>query len=131
MRQALSNLLAIKRQTYNVHSESERLQYQDKVSIGCSPLINEMKKMEKISLLEDRVLQQLPHIRIQYEEDLLNEDNHQQTVDRICDFLEIPKVPVQAQHVRLSSDNIQDFIGNYPEIVKAVRNTRYSKYLVN
>ncbi len=87
--------------------------------------------MEKFSLLEDHVLQQLPHIRIQYEEDLLNEDNHQQTVDRICDVLEIPKVQVQAQHVRLSSDNIQDFIGNYPEIVKAVRNTRYSKYLVN
>jgi len=131
LRQALSNLLALKRQTYQVRSESERLQYQDKLSIGYAPLINEMKKMEKISLLEDRVLQQLPHIRIQYEEDLLNEDNHQQTVDRICDFLEIPKAPVQAQHVRLSSDNIQDFIGNYPEIVKAVRNTKYSKYLVN
>lgn len=52
---------------------------------------------------EDLLFSQLPHLRVQYEDDLRVAARHQATVDRICTALELPSSPVQADTQRVSA----------------------------
>ncbi|MBU2994059.1 sulfotransferase domain-containing protein [Octadecabacter sp. 1_MG-2023] len=52
---------------------------------------------------EDLLMSRLPHLRIQYEDDLKQMQDHQKTIDRICAALGHPPSPVTANLVRTST----------------------------
>lgn len=51
---------------------------------------------------EDLLFSEVPHLRVQYEDDLRVDTSHQATVDRICAALDVPSGPVMAQTSRVS-----------------------------
>ena len=54
---------------------------------------------------EDAVMAELPHLRLQYEDDLRAPERHQPTVDRICEALGLPSGPVRATLVRTGGED--------------------------
>lgn len=52
---------------------------------------------------EDLLFSRLPHLMVQYEDDLKHSSNHQPTVDRICAALDHPSSPVEANLMRTST----------------------------
>ena len=55
---------------------------------------------------EDLLFSQLPHLKVQYEDDLKLPQAHQPTIDRICAALGVPSGPVAADLKRVSERTI-------------------------
>jgi len=92
--------------------------------------------MERIAIYEkheqdeDRIMSSVPHLEIFYETDLLNQQNYQATLNKICEFLGIEKSDCQSSNlVKANPDNIRDLVDNYTEIIEAIQNSKYSHYL--
>ena len=65
-----------------------------------------------------------------YETDILDNTKHQETADRIFDYLGLNPHPVTTDLKRITVDRLQDMIINYEEIEKRLKGTRFEKYLV-
>ena len=129
LRQALSNIIANQRGTWQSYSKG--LDAQDGYVIDCDYLLNSLHKMSADSILLESALENIPHTKILYEEDLLKPDMHQKTVDRILANLSLPHIPVSAQLIRLSTDDIQTLVRNCSEVARTLKDTQYARLLDN
>ncbi|MFQ5952829.1 MAG: hypothetical protein ACE5JK_05435 [Candidatus Omnitrophota bacterium] len=78
---------------------------------------------------EKEVLNGLEICRVEYEKDLLKEEKHQETADRVCEFLGVSSYPVCANTVKAVPDNLEEVISNYDEMGQKLRKTGFEKYL--
>lgn len=76
-----------------------------------------------------RSLDSEPHLRLTYEDDLLDPGRHQATVDRVCDYLGIDSAPVRSDLVKIAPRRIRAMVSNYDEVSELFRGTRYASYL--
>ena len=127
LRAAISNFIAAQRQQYSLPKDSPAKLA--KTYIECDELLNLLNWYGRIADQEAEVLAVIPHLKLGYEADLLEASRHQQTLDRIFDYLGVATAPVQAKSRRTSRDHLSDYIENYEEIVKFVRQTNYARYL--
>lgn len=74
-------------------------------SVTLDPPLFEAQLRHHAAMLEyeDLLFSELPHLRVQYEDDLRDAACHQVTVDRICAVLNIPSTPVAADTSRVSA----------------------------
>lgn len=103
----------------------------DKAYIDTKFLIERMNKRGMYLAQEEEILKNLPHITIVFENDLLRAENHQRTLDKILDYLGLPSVPVKTIFVRAASKRLSDSVQNYEEVVRAISQTKYAKFLEN
>lgn len=103
----------------------------DKIHINCAKLIEGMKRREMYLAKEKEVLENLPHIKVVYENDLLRAENHQKTLTKIFNYLNIPSTPVSTKFIKNNPNNLSDFIQNYQEVVQAISKTKYAKFVEN
>jgi hypothetical protein len=59
------------------------------------------------------------------QDDLLQPERHQATLDRVFDFLGIERAPVTTRYVRTGADRLH-LVANLDEIYRALRNTEYA-----
>lgn len=111
------------------YKSKDTLSRGDKTYIDCNNLIEGMKRREMFLAQEKKVLENLPHLEIVFEDDVLRAKNHQRTLDKILDFLNIPSVPVKTVMIMSSTGRLSDVIQNYDEIVQAVSKTKYAGFL--
>lgn len=100
-----------------------------KIYIDCKDLIEGLQRREMYLAQEEEILKNLPHITIVFEDDLLRAENHQRTLDKILDYLGLPSVPVKTIFVRAASKRLSDSVQNYEEVVGAISQTKYAKFL--
>ena len=100
-----------------------------KAYIDIKFLIERMNIREMYLAQEEEILKNLPHINIVFEDDLLRAENHQRTLDKIFDYLDLPSVPVKTIFVRAASKRLSDSVQNYEEVVRAISQTKYAKFL--
>ncbi|MBE9126705.1 MULTISPECIES: Stf0 family sulfotransferase [unclassified Coleofasciculus] len=131
LRQAVSRMLANRKNQWHLTSQDKKNKTPSKAYIDCDELIKQIQDGEMYLEKEKEVLDNLnlPYITILYEDDLLKTEKHQETLNRIFDYLGLSSIPVKTQLVRTTSDQLSDFIENYEEVVKAVRQTNYAEFL--
>ncbi len=100
-----------------------------KIYINCKDLIEGMQRREIYLEEEEEILKNLPHITIVFEDDLLRAENHQRTLDKILNYLGLSPVPVKTIFLRAASERLSDSIQNYEEVVRAIGQTKYAKFL--
>jgi len=76
-----------------------------------------------------KLLKGTDHLFINYERDLLNEENHQGTMDKVFEYLGVYSVPVHTNYVKTTPDNLEQVLDNYDEVIDAVRNSEYAHFL--
>ena len=59
----------------------------------------------------------------------LNTKNHQKTADKAFNYLRLETFPMQTNLKKISSDNLDDDILDYSEIVDFIRQTQYAHFL--
>ncbi|MEZ4801890.1 MAG: hypothetical protein R2797_03895 [Gelidibacter sp.] len=79
--------------------------------------------------LEKEVLSSIPHLEIIYERDLENSDRHQETMNRVFEYLHIESMPVVAGTTRKSSKDLRQDILNYDELVDYLQNKNMTNFL--
>ena len=81
--------------------------------------------------LDQRILEHIPYLLIEYEKDLLDQSLHTQTCRKIFDYLHIPPVEVQTKLTRTSTDDLSETINNYEEIKRVLEDTKYADLLTS
>ena len=100
-----------------------------KIDVDCVRLLEMIKEQEYISNQEKDVLKGLSHLEVVYEDDLLREEDHQRTLNRISDYLSIPQAPVKTDLVRMVGESLADYVQNYGQLIEAIGSTKYAKFL--
>jgi len=124
----ISQLIA--RQTGNWHQTTrEPFDAVLPVYINCDKLLDALRWRGRMSQRERDILADLPHLPILYERDLFKAENHQVTLNKVFNYLDITPVPVKTRFVKTSTENLSNSVRNYDEVVSALRKTEYAKYL--
>lgn len=86
-----------------------------------------------ILALEARLLEEMtgtvPHLRVVYEDDLLETANQQATVDRLCRELDLPRAPVSTSLIRHGTAGLRERIANFEAVAALFAHTPYAHYL--
>jgi hypothetical protein len=128
LRRSLSSLAAQKRGVRHVHGEDDKLR---KIHVDSESLLDRIKVSEQRVELDQRILEHIPYLLVEYEKELLDQSQHAQTCHKIFDYLHIPGVEVQTKLTRTSTDDLSKTIDNYDEIKKVLENTKYSGLLTS
>lgn len=70
---------------------------------------------------ERRDLTGIDHVDVTYEDDLVDADDHQATVDRIMAALGLPSAPVRTSLRRINARPLSEIVANYDEFAGWVR----------
>jgi len=125
VRQSISTILATRRRQWYTYDLTE---------IDTRPQIIEPNELHRWlqrridhHKIERDALHDLSHLSLTYEDDLRDAVNHQATMDRVFNFLDLPTIPVIAETKRLSGE-LRDTIANYEELMAAICNTPIASY---
>jgi len=119
---------------YAINSRRFHFQYSylekdlQKIVVDPLELLEKLNWIEYHSVLLDRISNKLPHLEIVYEDDLMSATHHKDTVNRISDYLSIPRATAHTKLIKFT-DDISDFISNADEIKTFIYETKYAKYL--
>ncbi|OAD19126.1 hypothetical protein THIOM_005255 [Candidatus Thiomargarita nelsonii] len=127
VRQQISLMIATQRNQW-IDTVENSLK-NSKYYINIEEFIKKIQRQETHLFNEKKVLEQIPHITITYEDDLLIAGQHQKTADRVFEYLGIESIPVKTQFKRTTTDKLSDFIENYEEIVSVLCQTKYAKFI--
>lgn len=108
------------------------------ISIDRSPTndkavtIDPVEFMQMTAFIHDQqarcaaVIRAIPHLEIVYEDDLRQEERWQVSLDRISDFLELPRT-VAASPVRQTwGQPYRDFVANYADLVQTFQRNSFT-----
>lgn len=65
----------------------------------------------------------VPHLRLVYEDDLLDPVRHQHTLDSVCAFLGIASAPASTEYIKVAPRHTQELVSNWPAIEECFRNS--------
>lgn len=102
---------------------------ESKVTIDCKDLIDGIERRDKYREKEKEILQGLNYIEVVYEDDLLLQENHQRTCNKVFDHLDIEPVSVKAKLKKTTSSKLSEVIENYEEVVESLGKTKYANLL--
>ena len=111
-RHAISGIISHRTGTY--HTETKMPVR--KITIGIPQLEETMKKRVRHYEEEVRLLENIPHKCICYEDHLLKEDQQQSTMNEVFDYLGLPKEAVATSLVKIVKGDWKDFCENSDEI---------------
>lgn len=126
LRQQVSNLYA--HQTGVFHKRNE-LNHSKRIVLDIDLLLRWLASSKKLRQLEYELLSDIHHISISYEDDLENPISHQETVNRICSFLDINSSKVKSDLVKVTPQKYEDFIENIEEFRERIEKTEFSNFL--
>ncbi|MBN1147487.1 MAG: sulfotransferase [Anaerolineales bacterium] len=129
-RAALSSLYGYHRGKFH-HTKTEGDLKHSLMSVSSEALLEKIERFEHLVAAHEQVLGQLPNLELFYERDLLNESQHQTTVDRIADYLGIPRAKVMTDLVKVAADDISQFISNADELENYIQSTKYAHFISN
>lgn len=123
----ISGIISKNTKVFHV-KKSEKFQH-GKLEIDCQLLLDILKWGDELEKMEEENLKSIPHLRITYEEDLLDNSTHQQTADKVFSFLNIKLFPVKTIFKKIIPQNLKDIILNYDEMCEFLKDTKFREYL--
>lgn len=128
LRHKLSSLLAA--ETKILHIRNGDNTEAKRIVVDFDTILEGIKYGEEVERIEEENLKNIPHFKVIYETDILDNSKHQETANRIFEYLDLKPHPVSTDLKRITTDRLQDMIINYDEIDKKLRGTRFEKYLL-
>ena len=98
------------------------------IYINPAEMLEFLEEREARYLKQNEIMAQFPHLDIVFEDDLSPAEQHQPTVDKICNYLDIPSAPVKTKFIKTPRE-IKDLLQNYEEITAFLKNTKYAYLL--
>lgn len=111
--QLLSNLVAQQRGGYFKTDDAVE---QLRITVDCDDLVDRINHGIARDEREQAMLSSIDYLPVVYEDDLLQHDRHQPTVDRILDKLNLRHRPVASEYRKVRTQTLPDLIVNYSEV---------------
>jgi LPS sulfotransferase NodH len=124
--QQLSNYVAEKRENYHKHDdEQETLS----LVIDCGEFVEKVKERLRFLETEKRILSNIPHIEVVYESDLLEDGDHQKTINNILAFLALPRISVKTTLRKVNRQQTSDLIENYVDFEACLKQNGWGNFV--
>ncbi|MGD1906791.1 MAG: hypothetical protein ACFB0C_12450 [Leptolyngbyaceae cyanobacterium] len=127
VRQSLSNYIANARNQW--HDRPSEILERRKVTVDINSFQKEIKSRQKISILSEQLMFKIPHLQVVYEDDLLSSDCHENTIKRICGYLNAPVFYHETDMRRVSTNRLSNDIDNFKEVIYFLRSSPYSHHI--
>jgi hypothetical protein len=92
-------------------------------------VIEWIRSSEALGAYEERLLEDVPHRSLTYEEHIRNPEAHQQTVDDICAYLGVESAPIESSYRKIAPPSLRDGLANYDAVARRLQETPYEQYL--
>lgn len=127
LKATISTILAEKRGFY--HQKGAKIKNFEKIRIDVEELYEKTKGRERAAKLEKDWLIGIDFHFVSYENDLLNQDKHQETLEKIFRFLELPSVQIHTNFRKLSKGDLSLDISNFDEVKEFFNYSEFSHFL--
>ncbi len=127
LKHKLSNIYASKTNIYHLKKTDDKKP--QKIKVDCKELLEGIKYSEIVEKTEEENLKNIPHLKLIYENDILDNSVHQETADKVFRFLGLNSCKVKTNLKRIVNEDLKESIINYDEIYSSLKDTKYSKYL--
>jgi LPS sulfotransferase NodH len=125
--QAVSDQLAI--QTKRYHRRHNDPVQADQVRIDPAALLTKIDSLKRQSLAETQAMEGIPHLRIDYERDLVDDGVRDLTLSRIHVMLGVSAMPGSSVVLPTYDRPMHQVVANYEEIVDCVRQSCHADVL--
>jgi hypothetical protein len=103
---AQSLSLSISQAGYGYHWHKSEQMNGREVTVDPDRFVAQCKYQSAMLDYEDLLFSEIPHIVVQYETDLKTPLQHQNTIDRICAYLDLPSSRVSADLKKMSDHTV-------------------------
>jgi len=100
-----------------------------KLAVDCERLHRRLARQQHEQRLEEESLDDLPCLRLVYDDDLYTGADQQRTLARIFDWLGLERETVASDLVRNTPERLADLIENYDEVANSLAGTEYARFL--
>jgi hypothetical protein len=100
-----------------------------RIRIEPAELTDGIAFLERSLEREERALESLPHLRIEYEKDLLGPEAQRESMLRVFDYLGLPAHDAQTAFRKVTSRNMSEEIENFRELEQQLERAGYAHYL--
>ena len=131
VRIAISNINARQKGKFHYFKkDAHDINRYSKIKIDINDLFKWIKVAEQNHERENEILKDIPVLSLFYEDDLSEEQFHQRTVEKVCNYIDIPIYTVSSRIVKNIPVELPDYIENFNELKEALRNTKYYEHLL-
>lgn len=123
---ALSNIVAKARQNYHKLSDNEETL---KLTVDCEKLVKRVHRRFRYEELEKEVLSRIRYLELTYEDDLENSEVHQETVNRVLDYLSLERRKASTKYRKVNTQTLQELVTNYDELLSCVYEHGWQDFL--
>ena len=127
VRQGLSNHIAIARQQW--HDQPQAPLNRRKVTVDLKRLYKAIENRHQLNIESQILMENIPHLPLIYEHDLLSSNCHQKTAQKVCDHLGVKAFYCETNMRRVSADKLSDDIDNFDEVVRFLKSSPYAHYV--
>lgn len=127
LRQAVSNAYASAIGFGHVEKGKKRLK--PKISVDVARLMKALESRMRTAEREELIMNEFPHLRINYEDDLLPQDAHKATSTRVFEWLGLSEANVVTGLEPSTPKRLSDLVENYDELRHEVIDRGFSKFL--
>jgi len=124
LKQVLSNMAA-KQTKYHYRQKS----LHEPLAIDTKELQTRLAVASRAAEVERRILGNVPHMLLTYEDDLEPPESQQRTADRIFTQLGLPTHAVETPLVKALPTRIADIVANYRDVAMTLRGTEFERFL--
>lgn len=127
VRHALSNIRARRESFHRKRSDPDV----ESAALHVDPdhVMEWIQSSEALNEYEHTLLDDVPHLSLTYEARIRHADDHQSTVNSVCDFLGIEPGPVESSYRKVAPSSLRDRVANYDELAHRLEGTSYATYL--
>jgi hypothetical protein len=101
----------------------------DSITVNPYRLEEAMRQRREADLAELAALEAVPHVRVTYEDDLLDGTKHQAVSDRVLHYLGLESAPVETRYTRTSRGHVSEYVSNYGEVHDHLSRTQFADLL--
>ncbi len=125
--QAFSLLYALSRDRW--HQEKNKSIRKHKIIVDFNILDQWMRDLEELGRYEEELLEGIDYLHLVYENDLQNKKQHNRTLDKIANFLNIETQTAFSDFKKITPRKLDSFIENYDETIAYIREQPYAHFL--
>lgn len=126
LRQALSAMVAEQRDVFHLAVDAEG---PAPVHIDVDNLLWRAQQRQEFGVAEEQALDGIPHLRLSYEDDLLEPAAQGETAGRVFSWLGLPPAAVSVRLRKIVPDELDRIVSNHREVLDAVIESPYAPLL--
>jgi hypothetical protein len=127
LKQSLSNIIA--KETRHWHLKEGESPPDYRLEIPPEKLLGELNTRKIWSERGNRFLEGIPHLRLDYESDLEEEENWSRTAARLFSYLDLEYQPVSSRINKTDPRPYREVISNYDDLITSLEKSNYGHLL--